>query len=218
MINNQPIIPNPAPSERKILWKKVSYHAVIVLLAIAFFVIGCMWSYIAGTKKVKEVAVAVDFTIPAEVTEEEPHRYQFLNKSLSDYICDLSTELEVNPNLIVAILMVENPEFNAEAVHRNENGTVDCGLFQLNDRYVWTTFKNAYWFDNIELDPFNWKHNAYIAMHHIKALQDQLKLTDEVIMAYNCGVGAVMNNTIPAATRVYLAKVKNNMVLLKGAE
>ena len=114
--------------------------------------------------------------------------------------------------------MVENPEFNQEAIHRNENGTIDCGLFQLNDRYVWTTFKASYWFDNIELDPFNWKHNAYIAMHHIKALQDQLKLQDEVIMAYNCGIGAVMNETVPAATKVYLAKVKNNIVLLKGAE
>jgi hypothetical protein len=37
-------------------------------------------------------------------------------------------------------------------------------------------------------------------------------------MAYNCGIGAVMNETVPAATKVYLAKVKNNMVLLKGAE
>jgi len=202
----------------KINWKKVGFFATVIVLAIAFFVIGCMWSFIAGTKKVKEVAVAVDFTLPTEDTVEEPHRYQFLNKALSDYICDLSSELDVNPNLVVAILMAENPEFNQEAIHRNENGTIDCGLFQLNDRYVWTTFKAAYWFNNIELDPFNWKHNAYIAMHHIKALQDQLKLQDEVIMAYNCGIGAVMNETVPAATKVYLAKVKNNMVLLKGAE
>ena len=204
--------------KQKVTWKKICYIAGLSVLAIAIIVICCMWSYIAGTKKVKEILVAVDFTLPDDQITEEPHRYQFLNKALSDYICDLSAELDVNPNLIVAILMVENPEFNQEAIHRNENGTIDCGLFQLNDRYVWTTFKASYWFDNIELDPFNWKHNAYIAMHHIKALQDQLKLQDEVIMAYNCGIGAVMNETVPAATKVYLAKVKNNMVLLKGAE
>lgn len=204
--------------KQKVNWKKIGYITGLSVLAIAIIVICCMWSYIAGTKKVKEIPVAVDFTLPDEQITEEPHRYQFLNKALSDYICDLSAELDVNPNLIVAILMVENPEFNQEAIHRNENGTIDCGLFQLNDRYVWTTFKASYWFDNIELDPFNWKHNAYIAMHHIKALQDQLKLQDEVIMAYNCGIGAVMNETVPAATKVYLAKVKNNIVLLKGAE
>ena len=204
--------------KQKINWKKIGYIAGLSVLAIAIIVICCMWSYIAGTKKVKEIPIAVDFTLPEEELVEEPHSYQFLNNALSDYICDLSAELDINPNLVVAILMVENPEFNQEAIHRNENGTIDCGLFQLNDRYVWTTFKTAYWFDNIELDPFNWKHNAYIAMHHIKALQDQLKLQDEVIMAYNCGIGAVMNETVPAATKVYLAKVKNNMVLLKGAE
>jgi hypothetical protein len=204
--------------KQKINWKKIGYITGLSVLTIAIFVICCMWSYIAGTKKVKEIPIAVDFTLPDETVTEEDHRYQFLNKALSDYICDLSSELDINPNLVVAILMAENPEFNQEAIHRNENGTIDCGLFQLNDRYVWTTFKAAYWFNNIELDPFNWKHNAYIAMHHIKALQDQLKLQDEVIMAYNCGIGAVMNETVPAATKVYLAKVKNNMVLLKGAE
>lgn len=204
--------------KKKINWVKVGYTAGISFIVVAVCLIGGLCCYIAGTKKVKEVHVAVDFTIPEEETIEEAHRYQFLKKPLSDYICDLSSELDINPNLIVAILMVENPEFNQEAMHRNENGTVDCGLFQLNDRYIWTTFKSNYWFDNIELDPFNWKHNSYIAMHHIKSLQDQLKLQDDVIMAYNCGIGAVMNGTIPAATKVYLAKVKNNMVLLKGAE
>lgn len=36
-------------------------------------------------------------------------------------------------------------------------------MFQLNDYYLWTEFKNDYWFENIELNPFNWKHNTYIA-------------------------------------------------------
>jgi len=202
---------NIKPAER-INWPRV---IILILMVICVFLSG-LTMYFVGSRKVK--TIAVDFSIQSEVYESEPHRYQFLNKQLSDYICDLSSELDINPDLVVSILMVENPEFNTDAVHKNENGTVDCGLFQLNDRYVWTTFKTAYWFDNIELDPFNWKHNAYIAMHHIKSLQDQLKLTDEVIMSYNCGIGAVMNGTVPAATKVYLAKVKNNMVLLKGVE
>lgn len=202
---------NVKPKEH-INWPRV---IILILVVVCFFLVG-ITMYFIGSRKVK--TIAVDFSIQSEDYTAEPHHYQFLNKQLSDYICDLSSELDINPDLVVAILMVENPEFNTEAVHRNENGTVDCGLFQLNDRYVWTTFKTNYWFDNIELDPFNWKHNAYIAMHHIESLQSQLKLIDEVIMAYNCGIGAVMNGTVPAATKVYLAKVKNNMVLLKGVE
>ena len=123
--------------------------------------------------------------------------------------------MEINSDLIVAILMKENPEFNPEATHKNENGTIDVGMFQLNDRYVWTTFKDSYWFDNVELDPFNWKHNTYLAVHHIEYLQKQLKVMDDVIMAYNCGIGAVMNGNIPDRTKTYYANVKLNMKLLE---
>ena len=89
-------------------------------------------------------------------------------------------------------------------------------MFQLNDRYLWTEFKNDYWFENIELNPFNWKHNTYIAMHHLKYLQDKFKIQDDVIMAYNGGKGAVMNGTIKPSTYNYLSKVRNNLILLKG--
>lgn len=140
-----------------------------------------------------------------------------LPAALSNYICDLSAELELDSDLIVAILMVENPEFNPDAISRpNQNGTLDLGMFQLNDYYLWTEFKNDYWFENIELNPFNWKHNTYIAIHHIKYLQDKFKIQDEVILAYNGGKGAVMNGTIKPSTYNYLRKVQNNLFLLKG--
>lgn len=170
-------------------------------------------SFSAGKKQTK--VVAVDFTVEEE-TEQEigVWKYQFLKKELSDYICGLCNEMEIDSNLIVAILMKENPEFDPEATHRNENGTIDVGMFQLNDRYVWTTFKDNYWFDNVELDPFNWKHNTYLAVHHIEYLQKQLKVMDDVIMAYNCGIGAVMNGNIPDRTKSYYANVKLNMKLL----
>lgn len=187
---------------------------LIMALICAIIVLSCAISFYLGKSKGKRIAV--DFSIQ-EVIEDE-HKYSFLNKALSDYICNLSAELGIDSDLVVAILMVENPEFNPEVIHRNENGTVDCGLFQLNDRYVWTTFKDNYWVENIELDPFNWKHNCFLALHHISYLQEKLKVTDEVIMAYNCGVGAVMNNNVPNSTRIYLCKVKNNMILLKNNE
>lgn len=146
--------------------------------------------------------------------EETDVRYKFLEPKVSHYIEALCQELELNPNLAVAILMAENPKFDPAAVNKNLNGSVDCGLFQLNDRYIWTVFQNDYWIENVELDPFNWKHNCFIAIHHIAALQKKLKVLDDVIMAYNCGAWAVMAGRIPYSTTLYLAKVKNNFQLL----
>lgn len=182
----------------------ISCVSAVVLLLVVF-------AYYLGTKNSRRVAVNFETSLP----EEEQHKYQFLPEAMSDYICSLSDELSIDSDLVVAILMVENPEFNPEAVHRNTNGTIDCGLFQLNDRYIWTSFRDAYWFDNIELDPFNWKHSSFLAMHHIAFLQSKLKVTDEIIMAYNCGVGAVMSEKIPDTTKSYLRKVRTNLFLLK---
>lgn len=184
-----------------------SLSAVILMLVALVF-------YILGTKNARRVAVNFDTVMP----EEEQHKYQFLPEAMSNYICSLSNELNIDSDLVVAILMVENPEFNAEAVHRNINGTIDCGLFQLNDRYIWTSFRDAYWFDNIELNPFNWKHSSFLAIHHIAYLTKKAKVTDEVIMAYNCGVGAVMSGAVPETTKAYLKKVKTNLFLLKRGE
>ena len=186
------------------LWLLISVSAVL------FFAL-LVTAYCLGT--VHEKRIAVNFET-AEVHTEEPHRYQFLQKDISDYICSLSEELEIDSDLVVAILMAENPEFDPEAVHRNVNGTIDCGLFQLNDRYIWTSFKDAYWFHNIELDPFNWKHSAFLAIHHIAYLQKKMKVVDEVVMAYNCGATTVMSGNIPETTKVYLKKVKTNLFLL----
>lgn len=193
----------------------MSKNRIIILASVLFgcfvLLLCCRIAYSMGAGSAKRIAVNFE---TSDIHAEEPHKYQFLDKSISDYICSLSAELGIDSNLVVAILMVENPEFNADAVHRNANGTIDCGLFQLNDRYIWTSFKDSYWFENLELDPFNWKHSAYLAMHHIAYLQTKLKVTDEVVMAYNCGAAAVMSDRIPDTTRAYLRKVNTNLFLL----
>ena len=189
--------------------------SILLTVAVILFFALLATAYALGT--VHEKRIAVNFET-SEFHTEEPHRYQFLQKDISDYICSLSEELDIDSDLVVAILMVENPEFNPDAVHRNLNGTIDCGLFQLNDRYIWTSFKDAYWFVNVELDPFNWKHSAFLAIHHIAYLQKKIKVVNEVVMAYNCGVTAVMSGNIPDSTKGYLKKVKTNLYLLKRGE
>ena len=159
-----------------------------------------------------------DFNKVIFIPETENPKYTFLEPELSNYICALCDGLKLDPDLAVAHLLVENPEFNPDAMHKNDNGTVDLGLFQLNDKYLWTTFKNDYWSDNVDLDPFNWKHNTYIALHLMADLNKEFKVQDDAIMAYNGGRGAVMNGTVKPRTITYLKEVKNNYMLLKNCE
>lgn len=188
----------------------LAYTATVVILAVIF-----LFGFFTGRKTIAKV-VHVDLDADKKTEVEEPGKYPFLNSQLSKYICNLSEELGIDSDLVVAILMNENPEFNPDVIHRNENGTNDLGLFQLNDRYCYTTFVESYWDMDVEFNPYNWKHNAFIALHHIEYLQSRLKVQDDVIMAYNGGIGAVINNQIASSTYYYLARVKNNLRLLKG--
>ena len=71
-----------------------------------------------------------DFNNIVFIPKTENPKYTFLEPELSDYICALCDGLKLDPDLVVAHLLVENPEFNADAIHRNDNGTIDIGLFQ----------------------------------------------------------------------------------------
>lgn len=193
-------------------YKKIK---IIITIGVIFSLALSIVAYLLGYTRTKKIAV--DFSIEKLETDIREPKYKVMPAALSNYICDLSAELKLDSDLVVAILMVENPEFNPDAISKpNQNGTLDLGMFQLNDYYLWTEFKEDYWFENIDLNPFNWKHNTYIAMHHIKYLQDKFKVQDDVILAYNGGKGAVMNGTVKPSTYNYLKKVQNNLFLLKG--
>lgn len=153
----------------------------------------------------------------SEVKEETEWKYDMLPAEMSDYICSLCEQLDLDSDLAVSILLKENPELNPEAMHRNPNGSIDCGLWQLNDSYIFSVFVPAYWKLSEEFNPFNWKMNTYLAIKHITSLKNDLKVFDDIVCAYNCGVGRTMSGDIPASTRSYLATVKNTYRLLKEA-
>lgn len=191
-----------------------------IIIGLCLLIIYFLFAFIIGMhfqKDKSKLIVHVDFE-NTEIQEEiiEP-KYNFMPAEISNYICVLCEELELDSDLVVAILMQENPTFNINATNKNQNGTMDCGLFQLNDRYIWTVFVPDYWVNvDIEFNPFNWKHNTFLALHHIRYLLDKIKIIEDSIMAYNCGIGAVMNNNIPESTRIYLKRVLNNYNLLKN--
>jgi hypothetical protein len=196
---------------------KMNEKRLVLVLFILIDLIICSASFSLGFI-LNRSKRSYDFNNVVFIPKTENPKYTFLEPEISDYICALCDGLKLDSDLVVAHLLVENPEFNPDAIHKNDNGTVDIGLFQLNDRYIWTEFREKYWFDNVELDPFNWKHNTYIALHLMADLHKEFKVQDDAIMAYNCGRGAVMNRIIKPVTYEYLRKVNNNYMLLKNCE
>lgn len=191
---------------------------IIISFLIVILICSLGLSYYFGYKiglKHKTLIVHTNFDDLTLTASIEETKYKFMPREMSDYICNMCNELNIDSDLAASILMIENPQFNPEATHRNNNGSLDTGLWQLNDVYLYRTFVPAYWDLNIEFNVFNWKHNTFIALHLIKDLSETLKIQDEVIMAYNCGTGTVMSGEIPDITYTYLARVKNTMELLK---
>lgn len=72
----------------------------------------------------------------------------FLDDEKAEYIVQLCSDFSVDSDLVVAILMQENPTLKVDAVSGpNKNGTADLGLFQLNDRCLFQKdgFLDLFW-------------------------------------------------------------------------
>lgn len=106
-----------------------------------------------------------------------------------------SAHFGVDPNLVCAIIQVENPDLNPRAVNVNRNGTKDLGIMQLNSSW----FKHPEWYDiNV---------NVYHGVAFIAELQYGKKLdTWDLLIAYNCGYWGWKDGPPPQSID-YAAKV-----------
>ena len=146
----------------------------------------------------------------------------FLDDEKAEYLVQLCSDFNVDSDLVVAILMQENPTLKVDAVSGpNANGTADLGLFQLNDCCLFQKdgFLDLFWpKDFPEFEATNWKHNSYIA---IRLIEDLTKTFGEnayenIAAAYNCGSGRVFLRQIPVSTStVYVPSVMNNLAVIK---
>jgi len=139
----------------------------------------------------------------------------------------------VNYNFALSLLREENisffrlfdeilpQEWVFEVRSRNDNGSVDYGLWQLNGNFLWINYIPNYWHG---LTEFNWEnpyHNTYIAVRHIKWLYTSLQkhnvekgtpqpvnsLYWETAMAYNAGLDRVRGGSAPLTTLDYAIRV-----------
>lgn len=101
-------------------------------------------------------------------------------------------------NLIMGVVFVES-RFDPRAINRsNRNGSVDYGLFQLNNSYRDMTVAE---FLNVETN----------SREGISYLADMIRYFDgdviSAIAAYNAGPYRVDENNIPESTQMYIIKV-----------
>lgn len=140
-----------------------------------------------------------------------------LTEEMNVYMNQLCIIYEVDIYIVYAILKTENTNLNEKAVNYNSNGTLDLGLFQMNDKYIWTDFIPKYWNKQRDFEVFNWRDNMYVAIGHIADLSFYFKDTYKTFCAYNGGRNATVNNNLiqwtldyaTAAMRIY--KQENKM-------
>lgn len=136
-----------------------------------------------------------DYMLTTEPTEETHYNKYgvFLDDSMASFIVECCESFDVDTNLVIAILEKENPLLIKDAVSKpNENGTVDTGLFQLNDRSLYSKggFLDKYWNESLgEFNSSNWKNNAYVAIRLIGDLEKMFGKGKAywIACAYNAG-------------------------------
>lgn len=144
------------------------------------------------------------------------------------YIIDLCEHFNLDPDIAIAILEVENPTVKENAISKpNQNGTVDMGLFQLNNKSLYEKggFLDRWWTSEEDFVATNWKHNAYIAIQYMNLLKNTFgeKNPYWIAAGYNAGITKAqasyleslgkknVDDKLPAITRdVYAPQVENN--------
>lgn len=216
-----------------------AFVIIVVLLTVAFsFLISYPIVRITTIKEIGTINRSY-FTITQkeEVIEDFDNKYKsFLDDEKAKFIIDLCNDFEVDPDIVVSILERENPLLQTDVISpKNENGSVDIGLFQLNDRSLYSAggFLSRWWTfsDAEDFNPMNWKHSTYIAVQYIRDLQKTFgpKNCFYIAAGYNAGSSRAYNSynedvlgkrnsgdKLPSSTKIYYAPaVQNNYVRWK---
>lgn len=201
---------------KKIIAKQIISYFIFIILLFGSFAMG----HILTVKKLGETSFTEAKTVEAPINWENPYK-ELIKDEIAFFIIENCKSLELDPNLPIAILLQENPSLDPRAINKNNNGTMDRGLFQLNSFYQ-SYFTENYWpFDkyntDMNFDWSNWQHNSWVAIHLINDLyKDFNEDIEKTIMAYNAGASTVISGNIPKTTLDYRDKVLKNYKLLSS--
>ncbi|MDR3019685.1 MAG: lytic transglycosylase domain-containing protein [Treponema sp.] len=123
------------------------------------------------------------------------------NREIARIILENAEKFNVPPALAFALCWEES-RFNPRAVSRfNYDGSIDRGLFQLNNRSF--PFLELYSF-------FDVSTNVYYGMGHLKHCLDSGRSEISALAIYNAGAGRVRNTGAPEVTLNYISRILDN--------
>lgn len=119
------------------------------------------------------------------------------NKSVTQAILSEAEKNDIPLSLAFALAHTES-SYNARAVNKNSNTTIDRGLFQLNSN----SFP-----DLTEADFFDPFVSAKYGMSHLKFCLNTAGNEVSALAMYNAGTGRVRSNKTPQSTLNYVGKI-----------
>ncbi len=127
------------------------------------------------------------------------------DSNIAETILGECLKKEVPVNLAFSLAWAES-SFNSRALNVNDNGSVDRGIFQLNNSY------RQQW----SVDSFyNIHKNIKEGLRYLKkCLNDTNGDVAKALGAYNAGLHASMNNALPERTKRYIEKILTKEALL----
>lgn len=121
------------------------------------------------------------------------------SREIAQAILENADKNDIPPTLAFSLAYVES-SFNANAVNKNTNHTIDRGLFQLNS----ATFPKL-----SESEFFDPKISAKYGMSHLRYCMDVAGNEITALAMYNAGTSRVKANKTPQRTLNYVAKISN---------
>ena len=144
---------------------------------------------------------SLNYVIEINDESNEPEYIEFSNKPINmsdeyyNYVVQAAKDNNIPITVILAIMTTENELYDPYAKSKNDNGTYDMGLCQVNSNY-YEEFGKKYNIDNF--NPYDPKQAIEFIAKHMKYLSDygieNYNLSDEdsyifAAGAYNRGLG-----------------------------
>lgn len=121
------------------------------------------------------------------------------NREISDAILQYADEYSIPLSLAFALAHTES-KYKINAMHKNTNGSIDRGLFQLNN----TSFPKLE-----ESDFYDPKISARYGLAHLRFCLNTAGNDIAALAMYNAGANKVRKNNTPQVTLNYISQIQN---------
>lgn len=127
------------------------------------------------------------------------------NREVAMAILRACDEYGISPSLAFALAHTES-RFKVTAVHKNTNGTIDRGIFQLNNSSFPKLSESDFYDPNI---------SAHYGLSHLKFCMNTAGNEVAALAMYNAGTNKVRKNNTPQITLDYISQIQKYKAALE---